>query len=111
MEKKLGKITKAKFGIGGYQDACIGLSVALDFNGSGVHDGRTAWDANKIECSDRCEWTEKDRSKEYDEIMRYLSDLLHAAKVDSVDHLVGIPVEATFNGMSLDSWRVLTEVL
>jgi len=29
MEKKLGKIENVKFGIGGYQDAMIGLHVTL----------------------------------------------------------------------------------
>ena len=29
MEKKLGKIQSVRFGHGGYQDACIGISVTL----------------------------------------------------------------------------------
>ena len=33
MEKKLGKIENVKFGIGGYQDAMIGLHVTLGNNG------------------------------------------------------------------------------
>lgn len=38
MEKKLGKIQDVKFGIGGYQDAMIGLFITLGNNGWGVGD-------------------------------------------------------------------------
>ncbi len=112
MRTELGKIKSVTFGHGGYQDACIGLNVTLGGDGGwGVSDGRTAWDANMIDCSDHCEWTEKDRSKQYDEIVRYISDLLAAAKVSSIDQLKGIPIEATFDGNLLKKWRVLTEVV
>jgi hypothetical protein len=43
--------------------------------------------------------------------MRYVSKLLKEAKVDSVDKLKGKPVEVTFEGNTLKSWRILTEVL
>ena len=111
MEKKLGKIETVRFGIGGYQDACIGLHVSLSMQSSGVADSKSAWDANKIKHSEHCKWTEEDRSKQYDEIMRYLSDLLHKAKVNTVDQLKGIPVEATFEGVTFKEWRILDEVL
>lgn len=111
MEKKLGKIESVKFGIGGYQDAMIGLHVTLGNTGWGVGDSRCAWDAQMIECSKYCKWTEADRDKNYSDIMRYLSKLLNDAKVDSVDKLKGIPVEVTFDGNLLKEWRVLTEVL
>lgn len=111
MKKRLGKITSVKFGHGGYQDACLGISFSLGGDGWGVGTDKTAWDANRIECSDHCKWTEEDRSKQYDEIMRYISDLLRDAKVDSVDKLKGVPVETVFEGMTLKSWRILTEVV
>lgn len=111
MEKRLGKLKDVKFGHGGYQDACIGLSVTISGDGWGVGDSRTSWDANMIEHNDRCKWTEADRDKEYSEIMHYVSDLLAAAKVGSVDKLNGLPVEATFEGNTLKEWRILTEVL
>jgi hypothetical protein len=62
------------------------------------------WDKN-------CKWTEADRDKQYAEIMRYLSKLLKEAKVDSVDKLKGVPIEATFDGNMLKEWRILTEVI
>ena len=36
MKKELGKITSVRFGLGGYQNACLGLSVSLGSDGSGV---------------------------------------------------------------------------
>ncbi len=111
MEKKLGKIQSVSFGLGGYQGCMIGIHVSLEFEGSGVCDSRCAWDANKIKCDDHCKWTEDHRSRQYSEIMRYVSDLLEDAKVDSVDQLKGKPVEVIFEGNSLKSWRLLTEVI
>jgi hypothetical protein len=43
--------------------------------------------------------------------MRYISDLLHDAKVDSVEKLKGVPVEILFEGNTLKEWRIFTEVL
>ena len=111
MEKKLGKLTDVSFGLGGYQDACIGLSVSIDMKGTGVGDFKGSWDQNLIEHSEYCKWTEADRSKANDEIIRFISDLLRDAKVSSVDKLNGIPVEVELDGMSLKSWRILTEVI
>jgi hypothetical protein len=111
MEKKLGKLENVEFGLGGYQDACIGLSVTISGDGWGVSSNKSAWDSTQIVCSDSHEWTEEDRSKQYDEIMRFVSGLLSEAKVKSVSQLNGTPVEAEFSGMELVGWRVLTEVI
>lgn len=112
MRRELGKIEKVSFGICGYQGGCIGLSVTLSgADGWGVCDSKAAWDANRVKHSENCKWTEEDRSRQYDEIIRYVSDLLNAAKVEDVAGLKGKPVEATFDGMQLKSWRILTEVL
>jgi hypothetical protein len=98
MEKKLGKITSVKFGLGGYQDAMLGLSVGLGDGSWGVGDFKGMWDAESVKRSDYTKWTEEDRSKGYDETMRYLSTLLKDAEV-------------TFDGVMLKEWRILTEVL
>ena len=111
MEKKLGKIESVRFGLGGYQDACLGLSVTLSASGWGVGDFKGSWDAESVKRSEYTKWTEEERSKGYDETMRYLSKLLKDAKVDSVDKLKGVPVEVTFDGNMLKEWRILTEVL
>lgn len=111
MEKRLGKITSVRFGLGGYQDACLGLSVSLGDGSWGVGDFKGTWDAESIKRSEYTKWTEEDRSKGYDETMRFVSKLLKEAKVDSVDKLKDIPVEVTFDGNMLKEWRILTEVI
>ena len=111
MEKKLGKITNVKFGIGGYQDSQLGIHITLGHDGWGVNDSKSAWDAERVECSKRSQWTEEDRSRNYSDIMRYVSKLLKEVKVNSVDELKNKPVEITFDGTILIDWRILTEVL
>jgi len=111
MEKRLGKLENVKFGLGGYQDACLGLTVGITGEGWGVSDNKSEWDANMIECSDHCSWTEDDRNKGYADVMRFVSDLLSDAKVSSIDRLNGKPVEVTFDGNVLSHWRILTEVI
>lgn len=110
-EIKLGKIESVKFGHTGYQDAMLGISFSLSFDGSGVNDSKCGWDAHLIKCTESCKWTEEDRDKEYAEIMRYISKLLYEAKVDSVDKLKGIPVEVIMENRILKEWRILTEVV
>jgi len=111
MEKKLGKIEAVKFGVGGYQDAMLGIHVTLGNGSWGVGDSRANWDAEQIKWSEHSKWTEEDRDVWYAEIMRYVSKLLQDAKVDSVDKLKGKPVEVTLDGNLLKEWRILTEVL
>ena len=38
METKLGRIKSIRFGLGGYQDSCLGLSVSLGADGWAVGD-------------------------------------------------------------------------
>lgn len=110
MDKKLGKITAAGFGLGGYQDACIGLSITIESGGWIMSDWRGGW-SEMIKCDSHCKWTEADRSKTNDETVRFVDGILRAAKKQSVTQLVGVPVEVTLDGMTLKSWRVLTEVI
>jgi len=111
MEKKLGKIESVRFGIGGYQDCQLGVHFTLGDGSWGVGDSRSVWDPERIKCSEYSKWTEEDRNKSMNEIMRYVSSLLNDAKVSNVDQLKGIPVEVTFDGNLLKEWRILTEVL
>ena len=111
MEKRLGKIASVRFGLGGYQDACLGITVTLTDGSWAVGDFKGTWDAESIKRNEYTKWTEEDRSKGYDETMRFISKLLKEAKVDSVDKLKDIPVEVTFDGNLLKEWRILTEVL
>ena len=76
MEKVLGKIDSVYFGIGGYNDAMIGLHLAFSMQGLGVGTTISAWDAETIEWSECCKWTEESRSSQYADIMRQLSKFL-----------------------------------
>lgn len=111
MKKQLGKITKATFGLGGYQDAMIGIHFTIEGDGWGTSIDKSSWDKNLIKWSERCKWTEEDRDKEYSDLVRYISDIIKAAKCQTVDQLVGKPIEAEFDGMTFKSFRILTEVL
>jgi len=110
-KKEFGKIKSVHFGHCGYQEAMIGIWFELGSEGWGVITDKCTWDPNLIEHKENCEWTEKDRDEAFAEIMRYISDLLYKAKVDSVDKLQGMPVEVTFVHRTLSEWRILTEVL
>lgn len=111
MKKILGKISNVYFGIGGYQDAQIGVHFTFEADGYGVCNSVSGWDANLIKNTPHCSWTEADRSKKYDEIIRFVSDLLRDAKVKNFVELKGKPVELTIDNNTLSSWRILTEVL
>jgi hypothetical protein len=105
---RLGKITHAEFGLGGYQDVCIGIHISMMGDGWGTSTTSSSWDPNLRKSG---EWTEEERNARYGEIVRYISDLLRDAKCNSVSELRGKPIEATFEGQTLKSWRILKEVL
>jgi hypothetical protein len=109
--KWLGKIQSIVLGYGGYQGACFGVTVHLSGNSVGVNDFKGTWSSD-VECTEHSKWTEEDRSKLNDETMRFINKIIKDAKVKTLDELQGIPVEVTIKDFnSLDSWRVLTEVL
>lgn len=108
-EKKLGKIERVKFGFGGYQDACLGLSLEFSMKGSGVNTFVSGGWA--ISRSEYAKWTEEDRARQQAEMCSKLIALLNEANVDDVSKLKGVPVELCFEGMTLQDWRILTEVI
>ena len=111
IEKRIGKITSARFGLGGYQDAMIGLNLTFQSDAWGVSTEKSAWDCSVVKHSEHCKWTEAARSQEYDEIVRFVSKILNESKVESVDKLVGKPVEVEFEGNCIKDWRILTEAI
>ena len=111
MEKHLGKITKAEFGIGGYNEGELGLHLTFSFGACGTSISKSYWDCNRVEHSEYCKWSEEHRSRGYDEIMRFLSDTLTKAKCKYVSELLNKPIEMEFDGNLLKSWRILEEVL
>ncbi len=111
MKTELGKITRACFGFGGYQGACIGLSLSFEAGALSTNAFEGSWDWTHIERSESTKWTEAERDAAILNAVRVLSNTLHKAKRESVSDLVGIPVELTFDQNRLQSWRVLEEVL
>jgi len=110
--KELGKIQVFDVGFGGYQDAMLGVSIVLGGEGWGVSDHRGTWSPSHTSVGKHTKWTEADRSKIFDETMRFIGATLSAAKVANTRKLIGVPVEVTFEGFNkLKSWRVLKEVL
>ena len=86
----------------------IGLSLQFSGEswGCGHFDGQWA-----IKPSDHAKWTDDERVRGLGETVMRLKEILEQAKVRHVEELVGIPVECTFEGMTLTNWRVLMEVL
>ena len=110
LRKEIGKIKSIAFGWGGYQDAMIGVSVDLgsDKDSWGVGDFRGAW-GTKVDKYTK--WTDEERLIELGKTCMWVKGLLSDAKVQTLDKLKGTPVEVTFEGNTLKSWRILTEVI
>lgn len=111
MRTELGKIERVHFGLGGYQDAQLGLWMTISGKSWGVGHGICLGWSGYVKWTEHCKWTENDRDRNYATGVREIDALLREAKVERVDKLVGIPVEVTFEGNSFKSMRVLTEVL
>lgn len=108
-EKVLGKISSVQFGLGGYQDAMLGLSISFDMKGSGVATFVSGgW---ILERTERTKWTEEDRVRQQSELCTKIISILRQANVNDVYKLRGMPVEITLESNSLVDWRILTEVL
>ena len=111
---KIGKIKNVYLGKGGYQDAMLGVTFDLGGDRWGVSDFVGTWGPSIS--SRGAKWTEGDRDAQYAKVMRRIGELLVAAKKERLDQLKNVPVEVTFSGNnnwggSLESWRVLTEVI
>lgn len=108
MRKELGKIQRFEIGMGGYDEAMFGMSVTLGGQGWGVGDFDGTW-SHKPDHNHK--WTVEDQSKVWSDMCRRVLDLMKKAKVKTTAEMVGIPVEVTFEGNKLSSWRILEEVL
>jgi len=108
MEKKIGKIQSVHFGFGGYDNAMIGVSFSLGGKSWGTQDFWGDW---SLERSERAKWSEEDRIKKLGEVVMKINKTLKDANKSSVDDLIDVPIEVTFINNTLNSWRILTEVL
>jgi len=105
--KELGKITKARYGLGGSHDSQFGLSLEFASGNSCVATFIGAWaDYPPFAKYSAEEW----RESHADSTIQ-IKEIFAQAKVDDVSKLVGKPVELTFEGNILRDWRILTEVL
>lgn len=112
IEKLLGKIVNIHFGLGGYQDVQLGLSITLKGNDWGTDTFIGIWDYSHIPSpTEFYKWTEEDRTNRLVEVNRKISELLKQAKVSTIDQLKNVPIEAKFECGTLKDWRILTEVL
>ena len=111
MRTALGKIQSVYVGFGGYQDAQFGITLTLgsDIGMWGTGDFRGFW--GPAISARSAKWTGRDRDKAYANTMKFIADILTKAKKTHVVELVGVPVEVTFDGLTLKSWRVLEEVI
>lgn len=107
IQKVLGKIQDVSFGhISDYE---VGLCITFKTSAGNVQFSQTFF--NVSVSSEGKEWEEEDRTEKYAEIVKTISVLLSTAKVSDIKDLVGIPVEVSFNGSLMESWRILVEVL
>ncbi len=104
-EKVLAKITRADLGHDG--DGRFGLNLTFTGGGIGVGTFEGTW----AERPERAQWTDEDQAKSFADVMYLLRDTLTKAKRRYASELVGVPVEVTFEGNMLKSWRVLEEVI
>lgn len=109
-EVKLGKIQKVSFGLGGYQDTMLGISLMLGASTWSTHYHKGFWGPD-ITVTERTQWTEDDRTAEFAELVHYVGELLSNANVKCVADLKNIPIEVTFEKNVLKSWRILEEVI
>lgn len=107
-EVKLAKIESAKFGC--FQDRDFLFGMILGFSGKGW--GVGCGGRYTINMSKDCRWKSDAEKKEWmEKTMQFAYDTIQTAKVDSVEELVGIPVEVTLEKNTFESFRILTEVL
>jgi len=108
IKKELGKIKRATYGFGGYQEAQFGISFTFGGEWGGVG---TFWGEWADPPPDGAEWTVEDQDIKFANTTRKIIKIMQEAKVTNVTKLVGTPVEVVFDGNTLKDWRVLTEVL
>jgi len=89
----------------------FGLTVVLSFNGKGCVDFIEGGWGEDIWVDKYTKWTEEDRSNKRVEMIKKINKLLKDAKVKTIDELQDKPIEITNEGLTLKSWRILTEVL
>lgn len=108
MEKCLGKITFAEFGVIHDMPFLFGLQLGFDMALGSVMDGGRY----TINISPECKWSSpEERNSRMFDLMLEINQILKDAKVTRVSDLIGKPVEVTLDRNCFSSFRILTEVL
>ena len=89
VRKELGKIQSVRFGMGGYQDAMIGIQFDLGGQGWGVSDFWGYW----AEYSSNCKWSLSEQRDYLGDIVLKINKLFKEANKTDINKLVGVPVE------------------
>jgi len=105
LEEKLGKIQSFRIGL---DEGRFGYFFTLGDGSWGVQD---SFYTHADPPTAGAKWTEVQRETKLGEMSVQLITLLKEAKVTDARDLVGKPVMASFEGMRLVGWRILTEVL
>ena len=109
MRTELGRISKVYMGFTGYQDLMFGLGLTIEGKAFSVFTSICGgW---TTEVGEFTKWTEQDRLLAHGKACVEVTEIMKKAKVSCVDELKNKPVECTFYGNLLKSWRILEEVL
>jgi len=109
MEKVLGKITSAEYGMCPDYPFLFGLGLYFSLDGGGKVVGCSS--KYMFNISEHCKWGTENRSDAIAGTVDDLYKILCDAKVHHVSELIGKPVEVTLDGMLYKDFRILTEVL
>lgn len=107
-EKRIGRISDIYFGLGGYQDTQIGYWLTISGKGWGTQTGSGSWAS---EPSTGARWTVEERNSALGATCINLVEIMNTVGVKRLSELKDVPVEVTFDGTIMRSWRVLDEVL
>lgn len=107
IEKRLGKIDFAEFGILKDYPFLIGIHLGFSMGGCGVMDGGQY----TVNISPECCWKDVSREVAVTSVVEKVNRILSDAKVCYVSDLVNKPVEVTLENGRFKSFRILTEVL
>lgn len=108
IEKILGKITKAEYGMVRDYPFLFGLQLYFSL-GDGTSIG--CGSRYTINISKECRWEESKRKDAIVKAVEEINRILKDAKVDYVSELKGMPVEVEIEKNTFKSFRILTEVL
>lgn len=107
IEKHLGKISFAEFGVVRDYPFLIGLQLGFTFDGSGVYDSGKY----TVNISKDCKWETLDKGQTFIKKLEFVHEILKEAKVNYVSQLLNKPVEVTIENNCFKDFRILTEVL